>query len=78
MARKKTKSYSEEYRRQVQPEMDNGYYLYLVNEKWLYLAAVMDLFSRTIVDWSLATHMTDELICDAFEVPFITGMLEKI
>ncbi len=39
-----------------------------VNGKWLYLAAVMDLFSRTIVGWSLDTQMTDELICAAFDM----------
>ncbi len=39
-----------------------------VNGKWLYLAAVMDLFSRTIVGWSLNTQMTDELICAAFDM----------
>jgi len=39
-----------------------------VNGKWLYLAAVMDLYSRAIVGWSVDTHMTDELICDAFNM----------
>lgn len=33
--------------------------------QWLYLAAVMDLFSRTIVGWSLDTSMTERLITDA-------------
>jgi putative transposase len=36
--------------------------------KWLYLAAVMDLFSRKIVGWSLDTHMREDLIIDAFEM----------
>jgi len=39
-----------------------------VNGKWLYLAAVMDLFSKAIVGWALATHMMDSLIKDAFEM----------
>lgn len=39
-----------------------------VNGKWLYLAAVMDLFSKIIVGWSLANHMMDSLIKDAFEM----------
>jgi len=39
-----------------------------VNGKWLYLAAVMDLFSKAIVGWSLATHMMDSLIKAAFEM----------
>ena len=36
--------------------------------KWMYLAAVMDLFSRKIVGWSLDTHMREDLIIDAFEM----------
>jgi len=39
-----------------------------VNGKWLYLAAVMDLCSKAIVGWSLANHMMDSLIKDAFEM----------
>lgn len=39
-----------------------------VNGKWLYLAAVMDLYSKAIVGWSLDTNMTDELICNAFDM----------
>ena len=39
-----------------------------VNGKWLYLAAVMDLCSKTIVGWSLDNHMTDSLICAAFDM----------
>lgn len=39
-----------------------------VNGKWLYLAAVMDLYSRAIVGWSLETHMTDDLICNAMQM----------
>lgn len=39
-----------------------------VNGTWLYLAAVMDLYSRAIVGWSLNTHMTDELICVAMQM----------
>jgi len=39
-----------------------------VSGKWLYLAAVMDLCSKAIVGWSLANHMMDSLIKDAFEM----------
>ena len=38
------------------------------NGKWMYLAVVMDLYSRAIVGWSLETHMTEELISDALEM----------
>ena len=34
-------------------------------EGWLYLSAVLDLFSRRIVGWSVANHMRTELISDA-------------
>jgi len=34
-------------------------------EGWLYLAVVIDLFSRRIVGWSMATHMRAELALDA-------------
>jgi transposase InsO family protein len=34
-------------------------------EGWLYLAIVMDLYSRTIVGWSMAERMTRLLVMDA-------------
>ena len=36
------------------------------NEGWLYLAIVLDLFSRRIVGWSLAERMTKQLVITAF------------
>ncbi len=36
-------------------------------EGWLYLASVMDLFSRKIVGWSLGSRMTRELVIDALD-----------
>lgn len=36
-------------------------------EGWLYLASVMDLFSRKIVGWSVGPRMTRELVLDALE-----------
>jgi transposase InsO family protein len=35
-------------------------------EGWLYLAVVMDLFSRSIVGWSMSERMTRALVIDAF------------
>jgi len=35
------------------------------DEGWLYLAVVIDLFSRQVVGWSLQPHMRAELITDA-------------
>lgn len=34
-------------------------------EGWLYLATVMDLFSRTIVGWSMGKRINQALVCDA-------------
>ena len=34
-------------------------------EGWLYVAAVMDLFSRRVVGWSMRTTMTAQLVTDA-------------
>lgn len=34
---------------------------------WVYLAVVIDLFSRRIVGWSLADHMRTELVSQALE-----------
>lgn len=36
-------------------------------EGWLYLASVMDLFSRKIVGWSIGSRMTRELVIDALD-----------
>lgn len=32
---------------------------------WLYLAVILDLFSRRVVGWSMADHMRTELVLDA-------------
>jgi transposase InsO family protein len=34
-------------------------------EGWLYLAVVMDLYSRAIIGWSMSRRMTQQLVCDA-------------
>lgn len=41
-----------------------------VENQWLYLATVMDLYSRRIVGWSLDTSMTEALIKDALNMAF--------
>ncbi len=37
-------------------------------EGWLYLAIVMDLYSRRILGWSVADHMKTELCLDALQM----------
>jgi transposase InsO family protein len=34
-------------------------------EGWLYLAVVLDAFSRMVVGWAMATHLRTELVVDA-------------
>jgi len=41
-----------------------------VEKQWLYLAAVMDLYSRSIVGWSLDTGMTEALVTNALRMAF--------
>lgn len=37
-------------------------------EGWLYLAVVLDVFSRRIVGWAMADHLRTELVIDALEM----------
>ena len=34
-------------------------------EGWLYLAVVLDLYSRRVVGWAMSERMTASLVCDA-------------
>ena len=37
-------------------------------EGWLYLASVMDCYSRCVVGWAIADHLRAELVVDALEM----------
>ena len=37
-------------------------------EGWLYLAVVIDLFSRRVVSWSMSSRMKSSLVCDALKM----------
>lgn len=37
-------------------------------EGWLYLAVIMDLYSRKIIGWSMDKRMTDELVVNALKM----------
>ncbi len=41
------------------------------DEGWLYLAVVMDLYSRAIVGWSMHRRMTQHLVCDALTMAVV-------
>ena len=38
------------------------------DEGWLYLAMVIDLWSRAVIDWSMSQRMTAQLACDALQM----------
>ncbi|MRE16576.1 IS3 family transposase, partial [Escherichia coli] len=37
-------------------------------EGWLYLAVVIDLWSRSVIGWSMSSRMTTQLACDALQM----------
>lgn len=60
-------------KRQFSPEAANQHWCsditYIrTRSGWLYLAAVMDLYSRKIVGWAMAPNMPAELVCDALQL----------
>jgi putative transposase len=38
------------------------------DQGWLYLAVVLDCFSRRVVGWSMADHLRTELVLDALDM----------
>ena len=48
-----------------------------VGRKWLYLAVVLDLFSRKVIGWALDNHMREGLILEAFNMAISCRDLEK-
>lgn len=38
---------------------------------WLYLASVLDLYSRRVVGWAMAEHMRDELVLEALTMAYV-------
>lgn len=41
------------------------------DEGWLYLAVVLDLFSRRVVGWATADHMRADLVCEAMQAALL-------
>lgn len=35
---------------------------------WLYLAVILDLYSRQVIGWSMSERMTADLVCDALQM----------
>jgi putative transposase len=38
-----------------------------IRQGWLYLAVIIDVYSRKVVGWSLRGRMTAELVCEALD-----------
>ena len=47
-------------------------------EGWLYVAAVIDLFSRRVVGWSMSAAMTAQLVTDALLMPVWRATASRI
>ncbi|MFD5258313.1 transposase [Streptomyces bobili] len=47
-------------------------YLPLAGEEFLYLATMLDCFSRKVVGWSIADHMHTGLVADALQMAALT------
>ncbi|WP_157940073.1 DDE-type integrase/transposase/recombinase, partial [Vibrio splendidus] len=49
------------------------------SEGWLYLAVIIDLYSRQAIGWSMDTRMTASLVCDALSMAlFRRGFPEQV
>jgi putative transposase len=46
----------------------SGHYPRWTSEGWLYLAVVIDLYSRKVVGWSMRSIMKAKLVCDALTI----------
>lgn len=42
------------------------------DEGWLYLAVMLDLFSRQVIGWQMSTHIDRKLVCDALQAAILT------
>jgi transposase InsO family protein len=46
-------------------------------EGWLYLAAVLDLYSRKLIGWSMSERMTSKLVIDALQMALWNRKMPK-
>lgn len=42
------------------------------DEGWLYLAVLLDLYSRQVVGWQMSTRIDHQLVCDALQAAILT------
>ena len=38
------------------------------DQGWLYLAVILDLYSRRVIGWSMQNHLQSQLVCDALNM----------
>jgi transposase InsO family protein len=74
---RKAKAATDRVKRDFNPTAPNvvwcGDITYLATgEGWLYLATVIDLFSRRVIGWSLTEHMRTSLVADALTTAVAT------
>ncbi|EGU42788.1 integrase, partial [Vibrio ichthyoenteri ATCC 700023] len=71
---------AQDFRAEVPNQKWAGDITYLVtSEGWLYLAVIIDLYSRQVIGWSMDTRMTASLVCDALSMAlFRRGFPEQV
>ena len=47
------------------------------NEGWLYLAVMLDLYSRQVVGWQMSKRIDRHLVCDALQAALVTRGISK-
>ncbi|CAN5431168.1 hypothetical protein BH10PSE19_BH10PSE19_21940 [soil metagenome] len=47
-------------------------------EGWLYVVAVLDLFSRRIVGWAIDSHMKESLVSNAMYMAFLIDQVQQL
>ncbi|CDT76165.1 IS3 element protein InsF [Vibrio coralliirubri] len=47
------------------------------SEGWMYLAVIIDIYSRQVIGWSMSTRMTATLVCDALSMALFRRGLPK-
>ena len=53
------------YASRTQSSLDFGHHHFWMDESWLYLAMVRDLFNQEVIGWSLTPGMTSDIVTDA-------------
>lgn len=65
--------FNNELNRQFTMDMPNKAYVSDITyvwtqEGWLYLAVILDLYSRKVVGWSMSSRMKSDLVCNALQM----------